>query len=289
MANQGKLKIALTNVHGKPLGEDVDVTLRHQTTGRESRVRFRAAKSVVIDDLRAQPDGFYRVEIDPPSYLAVGAFVNIKSKGTTTLDLTCPIDPKKVQRIQFPKYASLGDEATRLLEASDAVLGFERTSGAAFYDGLDDVRRAGLLNILAKTRHTTFGTGRTVLSHVDRLTELRGDRFFAIVRQELREEAKNATLTGQFEKVSGALHRPPDGFDEAGSFKTDDRYGNLQLTFFARGDDWRADIDIDDAAGIGHVFQVLRNTLKDRTTHPYDINQLLVHYQRLDPGYLLLV
>jgi hypothetical protein len=289
MANQGKLKIVLTNVNRKPLAEDVDVKLRHQTTGHEMRVRLRAGKSTVIEDLRAQPDGFYRIEIDPPSYLAVGAFVSVKSKGTTTLGLTCPVDPNKVQRVQFPKYTALADEAKRLLDVSDAVLGFEGRSGAAFYDGLDDIRKAGLLNIVTKTLNTTFGTRRSVLSYVDRLTELRGDRFFALVRKELREEARNAVLTGQFEKVSGSLHRPPDGFDEAGSFKTDDRYGNLQLTFFARGDEWRADIDIDDAAGIGHVFQVLRNTLKDRTTHPYDINQLLVHHQQLDPGYLLLV
>lgn len=289
MANRGKLKVVLRDVKGKPLAEAVDVRLRHQTTGRESHATLPGGKTTTIAELHAQPDGFYRIEIDPPSYLPVGRFVNILSKGTTTVEVTFPVDARKVDRVQFPRYATLAADAKRLLGASDDVLGFEGSSGAALYNGLDDVRRAGLLNILSKTLSTTFGTGRTALSYVEQITELRGDRFFALVKKELREEAKNALATGLFVKASSALHRPPDGFSDAGSFKTDDRYGNLQLTFFARGDEWRADIDIDDASGIGHVFQVLRNKIEDRPTHPYDIHQLLVHHQQLDPGYSLLV
>jgi len=92
-----------------------------------------------------------------------------------------------------------------------------------------------------------------------------------------------------FDPVSGLLHRIPDGFTEAGSFKTQDHYGNLQLTFCVRGNEWRADVDIDDAGGVEHVFQVLRNTVSGSPTHPYNIHQLLVHYQRLELDYDLLV
>lgn len=289
MANSGKLKLVLTNVQGKPLAEEVDVNFRHQTTGQWVRAQVTAGRSVVIDGLRAQPDGFYRVEIDPPSYLPVGRFISLRSSGTTPLELTFPVDPRKVSRVQFPKHATLPEAAKRVLHVSSNVLGFEGRVGAGLYSDLDDIRRAGLLNILTKTLHTTFGTGQSALSYVDELVELRGDRFFAVVKKELREEAKNALQTGLFVTAPSTLHRPPDGFSHAGSFKTDDRYANLQLTFFARGDDWRADIDIDDAAGIGHVFQVLRNTLENRPTHPYDIHELLVFYQRLDPGYVLVV
>jgi hypothetical protein len=35
------------------------------------------------------------------------------------------------------------------------------------------------------------------------------------------------------------------------------------------------------------VFQVLRNQLTNRPTHPYDIHELLHFYQKLDPGYSL--
>jgi hypothetical protein len=63
----------------------------------------------------------------------------------------------------------------------------------------------------------------------------------------------------------------------------------LQLTFFVKGDEWVADIDIDDAGGLEHVFQVLRNKLSGRPTHPYNIHEILVKFQQLDPGYRLMV
>ena len=47
-------------------------------------------------------------------------------------------------------------------------------------------------------------------------------------------------------------------------------------------------IDIDDAAGLGHVFQVLRNHLTGNPTHPYNIHQILIAHQHLDPGYRLI-
>jgi len=288
MANPGRLKLNLFNVDGRPLREDVDVELRHLSRGTDLRVRLKAGKAT-ISDLLAQPDGVYRILIDPPSYLPVGQFVSIRSSGITPLDLTFPVDPRKVKQLKCPDYPALSDDARRLLDASDAVLLFEAKMGASLYGALDDTRRAGLLNILAKTNSTAFASGRTVLSYVGRLTELRGDRFFAVVAKELREETKNAVLSGLFVEVDGSLHHPPRDFVPAGSYKTTDNYGNLQLTFFARDDEWRADIDIDDAAGLAHVFQVLRNNLTGRPTHPYDIHQLLMYHQKLDPGYELLV
>ncbi len=125
-----------------------------------------------------------------------------------------------------------------------------------------------------------------MLPYVEELREIRGDRFFVRVPKELREEVKNSVALGFFRSVDGSLHHPPAGFTDAGSFKTEDSYGNLQLTFFMKENgDCVADIDIDDAAGIGHVFQVLMNTLTGRPTHPYGIHEILVFHQKLDPGY----
>jgi hypothetical protein len=91
-----------------------------------------------------------------------------------------------------------------------------------------------------------------------------------------------------FRSVDGSLHHAPAGFVPAGSFKTLDAFGNLQMTFFQGGSSWRADVDIDDAAGLGHVFQVMRNHFTGDPTHPYSIHQILVAHQHLDPGYRLL-
>jgi hypothetical protein len=157
------------------------------------------------------------------------------------------------------------------------------------YDALDNVRKAGFLNIARKTGATGLSNGKNVLFYIQELTELRGDRFFAVVSKELREETKNSIDAGIFHKADQSLHHPPKGFSAAGSFKTSDRYGNLQLTFFNKGDEWVADIDIDDAGGLEHVFQVLRNKLSGRPTHPYNIHEILVKFQQLDPGYTFLV
>jgi hypothetical protein len=111
------------------------------------------------------------------------------------------------------------------------------------------------------------------------------------VDKALREETKNSALRRLFYEAPEGLHHPPVGFDLAGSYKTNDHYGNLQLSFFAKpdGSEWLADVDIDDAAGLAHVFQVLRNELTKKPTHPYDIHEILLAYQHLDPGYSLTV
>lgn len=72
--------------------------------------------------------------------------------------------------------------------------------------------------------------------------------------------------------------------NQGGSYKTADRYGNLQLTFFASQAaplTFKVDADIDDAAGVGHTFQVLRNWATHGTTHPYDIHKILVFRQEV--------
>lgn len=287
----GRLKLVLSDVEGRPIKEGVDVLLQHTTLASATvRTKLPAGKTTVITGLQQRPQGTYRIEVDPPSYLPVSRFVVIEPEGTTSIDIPFPVDPSKVKRVEFPTFEELTDDARRVLDASDSVLGFETVSGAALYERLDDIRRAGLLNILAKLDRTRFNSdGRSALSFVQQLVELRGDRFFAVVQKVLREETKNAVHTGQFADAPDLLHHPPDGFEHAGSFKTTDHFANLQLTFFTRSEQWVADIDIDDANGIAHLFQVLGNAVTGRPTHPYNIHELLVSYQKLDPGYTLVV
>jgi hypothetical protein len=140
---------------------------------------------------------------------------------------------------------------------------------------------------------------RHVWSFVDRLFGVRGDRIFVDVKPALIGLVQAAVASGQFRGVPGSLHDPPAGFDHAGSFKSGERYGNLQLTFFSRLPEglrqgvpaeqaplaFKVDADIDDAAGLGHAFQVLRNFVTKGTTHPYDIHQILVFRQETRPPY----
>jgi hypothetical protein len=290
MANLGDIRLELVDAGGSRIRESVDVMIRHLTTGRRLLVRNAPASKIIrIPDLSAAPDGLHLVEVDPPSYLSSGRFVNVRSDGPTRITMPFAIDAQKVREAVFPAYGALDDDGRRILAASDQVLGFEGRSAAALYDALDDLRRAGLLNILAKARATPLVNGRTVITYLEELKELRGDRFFARVPQELREETKQSAQEGLFDAAPDLLHHPPPGLTHAGSFKTRDHYGNLQLTFFAGGGDWVADVDIDDAGGLEHVFQVVRNELTGRPTHPYDIHDILVRHQHLEPGYALVV
>jgi hypothetical protein len=283
---QGKLRLDLVDVYGKRLKGKVDVGLRHQVLSDTQVFNgLDASKKILITNLFATPQGLYRVEVDPGAYLPVSHFITIKASGITDTQIQLPVDPRKVKSVQFPDYATLPADMQKLLESSDKVLAFEGKKGEQLYDSLDDIRKACLLNIVAKCAATRLSNGKTVLPYIQKLNELRGERFFAVVSKELREETKNSTAEDLFRSVSGSLHKAPQGFSDAGSFKTFDRYGNLQLTFFANGNDWVADIDIDDAAGLGHIFQVLDHKLKDRHTHPYDIHEILVAQQKIDPGY----
>jgi len=290
MAKDGTLRLLLHDVYGNRIGERVDLSLRHQTLSDHRVVKgVDASKAIAVTKLHCVPQGTYRLEVDPPSYLPTARFVTVRASGITEISLTFAIDPKKVKSVRFPQYSALPTSLRTTLAASAAVLTFEERSGAELYDQIDDIRRAGLLNIAAKAGATRFENGRPVLDYVQELRELRGDRIFATVSRELREETKNSVAAGLFRTVNGSLHRPPPGFTEAGSFKTDDHYGNLQLTFFFRDRECVADIDIDDAGGLAHVFQVLRNELTDRPTHPYDIHEILVLHQQLTPSYEFVV
>jgi hypothetical protein len=207
--------------------------------------------------------------------------------------IPCPVDPERVSRVVAPAFAALPTRAQQVLESSRLDHAPVNVSGAALYGALDDVPRAGLLNLVAKMASTALLDGSTVLDHVQSFYRIRGDRVFANVGKGLRDLVRTAADARRFDAVDGSLHQPPDRYRLVDSYKTSpDKYGNLQVTFFASVATpltFKADIDIDDARGVEHVFQVLTHWMTGEGTHPYDIHQVLVAYQGLDPGYQLVV
>ena len=204
------------------------------------------------------------------------------------VELYSPIHPARVRSVSFPAYADLPRDLTRVLDAStiDGAPG----RGDALYGALPDVQKAGLLNLFSKMTGFTWPDARTVWSFVERVYGIRPDRIFVDVDPALRERVTEAVADDTFREVSGSLHEPPPSYCQAGSFKTADPYGNLQLTFFCTTREpvsYKVDADIDDAAGIGHAFQVIRNWATDGTTHPYDIHQILVFRQDVTLPYEL--
>ena len=224
----------------------------------------------------------YLVKVFPAKYRPVGQFVILQQGPETVRQLYAPLDPERVTAVRFPEYGGLHPELNRVLACSQ-IEGIDGT-GAALYAGLNDMQRAGLLNLFAKMSSVGFSDAQTVWSCVDSVYRVRPDRIFVDVQPALRDLVKGAVAAGRFRAVSGRLHTPPPGFVEAGSFKTEERYGNLQLSFFASDCAplaFKVDADIDNAAGIGHVFQVLHNWATDGTTHPYDVHEILVFRQEV--------
>ncbi len=182
----------------------------------------------------------------------------------------------------FPDYENIAADLRRVLACSQ-VEGLDG-QGAALYAALTSLQRAGLFNLFGKMNSFGFDEQRTIWSFVDGIFRVRADRIFADVQPALRDLVKSALATERFHSVSGSLHMPPLGFVQAGSFKTAEQYGNLQLTFFASATPpltFKLDADIDDAAGLGHTFQVIRNWVTKGTTHPYDIHQILAFRQEV--------
>ncbi|MEO8657896.1 MAG: hypothetical protein ABI693_05470 [Bryobacteraceae bacterium] len=292
----GKLELQILDVYGDPILEQVDVSLKNQTLSDAPVLRsLDVSQTITVNGLNVFPNGRYRLEIDALSYHPVSRFIDIPPNGRRAVTITLPVNPRKVIRVAFPEYNSsvITDDARSLLQRSQKVLAFEGKSGQALYESLDDIRRAGFLNLIAKANRTRFvskqGAPASVLSYIEELTELRGDRFFATVRPELRTETVNSVYGELFHEVSEALHTPNPGFTSARSFKTLDQYGNLQLSFSVNSDGlYAVDMDIDDAQGFDHVFQVVGNAFGG-STNPYNIHEILIAAQELDPGYRLIV
>lgn len=282
--NDGKLVLTVLDVYGDPIAEPIDIFLDNRTLTDKQAIHGALGKSFTIPNLHRTPEGVYSVEVDAPSYTGVKLLTRIPPSGDGELTVTLPVNKDRVTGVIFPKFAELNGVAQLLLNNSVALPGAAAGSGEGAYSAFDDLRRAGFLNLIAKAGRTRFTDNSKVIEYIDQITEQRGDRMFALVKPELHAETSHSVLDDEFTKVPDTLHTPPAGFSAVDSYKTPDRYGNLQLTF-SRNDagEWALDMDIDDAQGFEHFFQVVNNI--GGATHPYNIHEILVATQEIDPGY----
>jgi hypothetical protein len=277
----GALLVRVSNAHRQPLDDSIDVFVassRTDSTVAEAR-GVSGTAAVRFEGLtQGQP---YVVKVFPKRHRPVAQFAFPGPDDNPTLvHLFSPLDPEKVRSVTFPPFAGLDPELTRVL-GSSRLAGLEG-EGEGLYGKLSDLQRAGLFNLFSKMHSFAFDDHRTVWSFVDTLFEVRADRVFGNVQVALHDLVRGAADAGRFHPVSSSLHEPPPGYLHAGSFKTDEPYGNLQLTFFgslASPRTFQVDADIDDAAGLGHAFQVMRNWITKGTTHPYDIHEILAFRQ----------
>lgn len=284
-----RLRLDFVDVYGNRLDEPVDVSLKHQTLSTlYKRFGIDTSKSLCITDLDSEQGGLYQIRVSPRSYYPVSSFVRVRADGTVNKRFVLPIDPAKVVNVDFPEYRSLPTALQEVLGNSTGINSLEGKQGPALYSALDSSRKACLLNIASISRVALLSNGRSVLSYIESLISLRNDGVFAMVSADLADAVKISVAGGLFYKVSDALSYPPLGFARAGSFMTSDKYGALELTLFSDGKQYIADLGIDDNGGFTDLFQAPSHTLPSIGMYPYGIHEILVHYQKIDPGYRLI-
>lgn len=286
----GRLRLRLLDVYGDSLGGELGLAFKKRDKGKTKGLpRLDASKPIVITNLYAAPSGVYKLDIRPDSYYPSVEIVNVRQRETTTVEVVLPIKPDKVSRVSFPVYDALPEDLRRLFDASGHMTGFGGVRGKGVYNALDDACRANMLNIAAKLQADDFVPGNA-LTYFRELVELRDSHFFALVGRDFFEAAVNAAAAGDLREVSGALHRPPERlhkFEGAGSFKTHETYGSMQLTFFSDGENYLIDADLDDGMWLSHISQERPGIIGEETFHPYVLHEILVAEQQIDPGYRL--
>jgi hypothetical protein len=223
----------------------------------------------------------YEVRASTPNHRKYAFFQLIQEDrdNTASDDVEFWVKPGDVKGIQAPAIADLPSAVQAMLAQATMIVAKPEDkdlvglSGNALYQQMGPLRKACLLNIVKKASDTA--TAANCLPSFRDLLILRQDRLFARVAPGLREELRAAPM---FKSAPGALHEPPPGFSPPiESFKSKDAHANLQVTFMtelATGG-LAADIDIDEASGIEHGFEVIRNAAFKKRTNPYLIREFM--------------
>jgi hypothetical protein len=297
---KGSLTIDVTNARGRAISGrmNIDLEPHAQAIGGDAmEVSFDVDghQSFTISNISCLdgPGTLYAVRLNADGFKPYAFFQLMKPVARnlpSEAKVRLMVNPKKVGDIAAAPFADLPATFRRALERAVMVeLGIEDRdlvglSGAALYEAMGPLRKASRLNLVAKGLH---GSADRIASFVRAPAILRQDRCFAEVDPALHDKL---CRSDSFKSAPGALHKPPPGFELVDSFKSRDPHANLQVTFMRKIDAdlmW-ADIDIDEASGFEHGFEVIRNALVDRRTNPYLVRELLLlsmDHQPIDPGY----
>lgn len=272
----GRAIVTVVDPYGAPLRDRIEVRVRHAQSN--DRREARGLDGHVPIEINGLSNGTYVIEVRPLSYLTKQASLTLTGAGLHRVQVPVALDFKKPVSATFPPYDDLDPSLRRVLDVS-RVLG---QSGRALYEALPDLSKAGLLNLFTKMGAFQVSGGH-VWTHVAEVTAIRQDGIRARVNTALLDFVRTAAHAGtQFNSVSQRLDGAPAGFTHAGAFKSIERRGLLQLTFFTgtSAADVVADAEIDESSS--GFREALRGT-----TNPYVIYQILWSEQNLDPMYRL--
>jgi hypothetical protein len=253
-------------------------------------VKFKGTPAV-LPGVPAFPTGLAEVFIKPKKYRYKSIFINVVGGQENSINEDLFVDPDKARPtlMDFDDLKSkvYGTDLLRILEESKIK--------KAKWDALDKKNRATVLNLSAKMFNDKLKNGDALIKSVESIVEKKLDkdhreRIYAIVNGNLLGALRK--FPEGFRSVSGSLHNFFDDWVPVGqqnSFKSRNDAGNIQFTFATNpAGGSLADIDLDDHTGIKHAADVLRHKITGANTNPYDLHQILIYFQGIDPGYRLL-
>lgn len=245
-------------------------------------------------ECRGGPGTLYTVRIETDRYRPYAFFQMIlEGKVATSSDnqIRLVVNPRRVKDIAAPGFEGLDSKlrawlnSAEMQEVEPGDRDLVGRKGAELYAQLGPLRKASLLNIFRKAGHASADK---CFRFLQTPRVLRQDRCFCTVDSEMQRCLEKSE---RFRSVPEELHRPLAGFQLENSFKSRDPHANLQVTFMrhTKTGELAADVDIDEAAGIEHGFEVIRNSVKKSRTNPYLVRELLLLVDPvekvLDPGY----
>jgi hypothetical protein len=286
---KGNLVVNLSEMTGDLVRGRVDIELRrvagsNGAGGENMTVKVNGpVGTLTITGISCQtgPGTMYEVRASTPHHRKYAFFQLIQEDrdNTASDNVEFWVKPGDVKDIQAPSPAKLPAAAQAMLAKASMIVDrredHELTglSGTALYQQMGALRRACFLNIVKKA--SDAATAANCIEAFGDLLILRQDRLFARVADGLPEQLRQASM---FKSAPGALHEPPPGFSPpTESFKSRDPHANLQITVMkdlATGG-LAADIDIDEASGIEHGFEVIRNAVFNNRTNPYLIREFM--------------
>lgn len=293
---QATLKLTITDLLNEPPQGEVAVWL--ESGGRTVGASFGAGSDTEFRltgiPVKGGAGQVFTMSVECRNYRPYRFFQMLREGDRNTPSdgaIRLVADPRRVRGILAPAYAGLPEVAARLLEQAamreqlpeDGNL--HGLQGAALYEALTGRQKACLLNLSAKAAHASadhcgawFGA----------LHIIRQDRCFVAVDGSLPERLRQSE---RFVSAPGGLHEPLKGYVREDSFKSRDAHGNLQVTFqrHRRTGALAADVDLDEAAGLAHGLEVLRNKVTGRRTDPFLMREILLlaggAETSMNPGY----
>lgn len=304
---EGSLIVQLTDVTGEPVPFPIDMEFTRfsgetGTGGASSTVTSpRGVIDLTVGRIacRGGVGTLYRVAASTEHFKRYQFIQQIREARVNPAsdDVELWVKPDHVRDIKAPSFDSLPPRARSILDAAAMIQ--ERPEdrdlvglqGAALYRALGPLRKACFLNLVTKA--ASEETTGDILDFVHALLVSRQDRFFATVAPGLVARLTRSPL---FSSADGSLHDPLPGYEMASvpSFKSRDAHANIQVTFMTHRETgaMAADIDIDEASGIEHGFEVVENAVFRRRTNPYLIRELMAiaarQHRSLRPTYSFL-